>query len=290
MIWTEEYNLFNSPVMKTSFIASKEQFIDNPKRGLEFLKRNVIPYLGAGKVYASQDIIYQYFDYLQKYKDSKILIIGAGPSTESANFKEEDYDFVWSCNHFFKNEKIKNMYISLTTISDEVDVKDPELISYLEENETLICFENRNTGLHAMSFLKSKFPNRVFWALTRYHSRIGTVPRLACLAIIMGAKEVHFVGMDGHVPKKLSDKYKNSCFEVEKEANGSLQRNTNKEGHILELYKEQYLTFWDYILHDIGKPVKFKNLGENHPCNSSDIVLKEKIGKKYPEYLMVSRE
>jgi len=141
-----------------------------------------------------------------------------------------------------------------------------------------------------MSFLKKQFPNRVFWALTRYHSRIGTIPRLASMAIQMGAREIHFVGMDGYVPQKLSDKYKNTCFESEKRANGYLEHNAGKEEQILELYREQYLTFWDYILHDIGKGVKFKNLGEGHPCNLSDIVLKEKIGNNYSEYLMSNRQ
>ena len=250
MRWSEEFNMFNSPIMKTSFISSKDDFVNNPRRGLSFLKSNVMPFLGAGEAILSEEIMFQHHEILDKFRGSKLLIAGAGPSTESAEFSEEDYDFVWSCNHFYKNEKIKKMNVSLTTIGDEVNVRDESLLSYLENNNTIICFENRNRDHAGMAFIKEKFPDRTFWALTRYHSRIGTIPRIACIAICLGVSEINFVGMD------------------------------------VELYKEQYLTFWDYMLHDVGKHVIFKNLGAGHPCNLSDVVLKEKIGEDYGEYLL----
>mgnify|MGYP003651674022 FL=1 len=285
MKWSEEFNLYNSPVMKTSFISSKEDFVDNPRRGLNFLKGNVMPFLGGGNVYVSDEIIFQYHKFLDKFKGSKILIIGAGPSTETSDFSQDDYDFVWSCNHFFKNDKIRKMNISLVTLGDEVNVRDKDLLNYLDENETIVCFENRNTDPSGMSFIKNKFPDKTFWALTRYHSRIGTIPRIACIAASLGASEIHFVGMDGYVPKSLSSQFKNTCFESGKGPSGYVEKHTDDEG-IVELYKEQYLTFWDYLLHDVGKHVIFKNIGAGHPCNLSDVVLKEKIGEDYGEYLL----
>jgi hypothetical protein len=285
MRWSEEFNMFNSPIMKTSFISSKDDFVNNPRRGLSFLKSNVMPFLGGGEAILSEEIMFQHHEILDKFRGSKLLIAGAGPSTESAEFSEEDYDFVWSCNHFYKNEKIKKMNVSLTTIGDEVNVRDESLLSYLENNNTIICFENRNRDHAGMAFIKEKFPDRTFWALTRYHSRIGTIPRIACIAICLGVSEIHFVGMDGYVPKKLLGQFNNTCFEANKRASGYIEEHADDEG-IVELYKEQYLTFWDYMLHDVGKHVIFKNLGAGHPCNLSDVVLKEKIGEDYGEYLL----
>ena len=43
---------------------------------------------------------------LYSIKDSKILIVGAGPSTNEVKWYNLEYDYIFSCNHFFLNEKI----------------------------------------------------------------------------------------------------------------------------------------------------------------------------------------
>ena len=271
MLWTEEINQQSGDFKKSSFLCGKKDFIKLLKTGTLFLK-GAIKNLGFENFVVKSDIAFQDFDFLEKYKDSKILIIGAGPSTGEMNFKESDYDYIWSCNHFYKNEKVKNNKIDLVTLGNENDLSDKELLNYLDNNDTIVCFENKYSKAIEMAKIKKRYPNRVFWAFTRYHSRIGSIPRLACIAIAMGVREIHFIGMDGYVPLGFKEKYSNSIFEPSKKANGTIE-DTSSEERIVSLYEEQYLAMWDYLLHDVGAATIFKNIGHNHPCNVTTKVL-----------------
>ena len=42
---------------------------------------------------------------------------------------------------------------------------------------------------------------------------------------------------------------------------------------------------WDYLLHDIGIDVKFRNLGHGYECNLSTTVLLDQLGTNCEEYL-----
>ena len=53
-------------------------------------------------------IVYNHLDEFEKFKDSKILVVGAGPSTNEVKWYNLEYDYIFSCNHFFLNEKIRN--------------------------------------------------------------------------------------------------------------------------------------------------------------------------------------
>ena len=282
MKWTNEINQLSSPLKKSSFLSSKGDFIKLLKHGTLFL-RGAIDNLGASSLYTSKEAVYQNFEYLGKFKDSKILIIGAGPSLERG-FDELEYDYIWSCNNFYKNENLKKYSIDLVTLGDEIDLNDQALLQYLNENGTIICFENYYTKPAEMKAFKNKYPDSTFWAMTRYHSRIGSIPRLACMAALLGAKEIHFIGMDGSVPQYK--KYSNSTFEPNKKTSGTIERASKNDEEVFDYYCEQYLAMWDYLLHDIGKYIAFVNLGHNHDCNISTKVLTEKLGDNYQEYLL----
>ena len=51
----------------------------------------------------SSDIVYNYLDEFDKFKDSKILIVGAGPSTNEVKWHNLEYDYIFSLNHFYLN-------------------------------------------------------------------------------------------------------------------------------------------------------------------------------------------
>jgi hypothetical protein len=69
--------------------------------------------------------------------------------------------------------------------------------------------------------------------------------------------------MDGYIPKSKEQVFFHS-FQKDKKQTGTLENFSNDE-KILQKYKQQYLEFWDYILHDVGKEISFKNIGHNHP-------------------------
>lgn len=284
MKWTEEINQQSGDFKNSSFLCDKNRFLKLLKNGTPFL-RGVVKNLGFKNLCIEKDVAFQKIDALEKFKNSKILLIGAGPTTNEVDYKIEDYDYIWSCNHFYKNKKVSKCKIDFVTLGNENNLNDPDLINYLDNNDTIICFENKYTKTEEMSKIKEMYPNRVFWAFTRYHSRIGSIPRLACIAVALGVKEIHFVGMDGYVPSSIRKEYKNSVFEPSKKPNGTIE-DTSNENQILSLYKKQYCAMWDYLLHEVGSNVLFKNLGHGYICNLSTQVLEEKIGQEYQNYLL----
>tara|TARA_R100001129_G_scaffold122876_1_gene85649 strand:+ start:335 stop:1204 length:870 start_codon:yes stop_codon:yes gene_type:complete len=283
MIWTQEITNTSGDFKNSSFMCNKSEFSKLLRSGSPFL-RGAISHLGVSKMSLNKEIALQNLDFLQKYKNSKILIIGSGPSFNDYSINPDDYDFIWSCNYFYKNDKLRNLNVSLITLGNENDLFDESLVGYLNNNDTIVCFENKYTQVHEMGTYKKQFENRVFWAFTRYHSRIGSVPRLACIAAALGAKQIGFVGMDGYYSKKLHENNLNA-FRPNIKPSGTIEERVEEELRE-NFYMNQYLSFWDYMLHDIGKDIKFINAGHGHPCNNSTKVLIQKLGENYSEYLL----
>ena len=288
MKWTKEITNTSGNFKNSSFLCSKEHFPKLLKSMPPFL-RGATQNLGISNFFINKEIAFQKFEFLKKFKDSRILIVGAGPSANEYDFNQGEYDYIWSCNYFYKNEKIKNLNVSLVTLGNENDLFDDDLLEYLNNNDTLICFENKYTKMHEMKKYKNMFKDRVFWAFTRYHSRIGSVPKLACLACFLGAKQIDFIGMDGYYSKELH-KVNLNAFRPNIKPSGTIEDTIKNEEQKMKLYLDQYLVFWDYIMHDVGKEVLFSNLGHGHPCNNSTKVLTKKLGNNYHKYLSEIRE
>ena len=82
------------------FISSRESFPVNKTRGVDYLQK--YNFLGEDLT-ASSEIIYRKIPELEKFKDKKILVIGAAPTTNWYNWNPDEYDHIFSCNHFFLN-------------------------------------------------------------------------------------------------------------------------------------------------------------------------------------------
>jgi len=283
MKWCEEKTWARYHHSESSFIWPKSGFIGNPRRGLPYIKTAIVPFLGAEGCIASDEVIVEDIPALSKIKNSKILVIGGGPSANQNDWNAEDYDLIVSCNHFYRNEKIKNLDLFVVSIGDEVSLEDPIFVDYINSNSTLVCFENTGRDMNVLRAFKNKYADRVFWAHTRYHSKIGATVRMISLLCSFDPREIHVVGMDGFVPAKLLAENPHS-FQNNKTPNGTLER-SGTDDVVLEKYKQQYLEFWDYALHDVGMNIKFKNLGHGHPCNLTTAILTEKLGENYEEYL-----
>ena len=258
-----EQTWHNSNSRHSFFISDKDDFLKDERWGKEF----VLNYFGEifGKdVVENNEVIYRKLPQLESIKNSKVLVIGGGPTTKTCEWQSDDYDHILSCNHFFLNEKIKNINVSLATVTTEVDLSENnvEFNDYMNKNSTIICFEDRfvedqRTGFE---YMKEKYPNRTMYAHTRYRGKIGSAPRLLCLATLLGAKQIDIVGMDGF--KKGVDIGDDNLHSFEK---GKVTQGT----HDYHLYIRHYVALWDYLLNHIGKEVKFRNLGENNESNMS---------------------
>jgi len=284
MKWVQEKTWLNHDPSNSSFIYPSNKFINNPYRGIEYVKREIVPYLEGGEVAVSDEAIYKVFPNIEELKNKKFLVVGGGPTTNDVEWSSKEYDYIFTCNHYYKNEKLKTIEPYMVFLGDEVDLKNNELNNILSSNNTKICFENIGRSKQDLINIKEIYKNRVTWAHTRYHSKIGAVTRIVSFLCCLIPISIDIVGMDGYIPRDKQLKYFHS-FQKNKNQTGSIE-NLSKEESIIAKYKQQYLEFWDYILHDIGKNILFKNLGHGHPCNLSTQVLAEKLGESYQEYLL----
>lgn len=207
------------------------------------------------------------------FKDSKILVVGAGPTTNLVNWDSSDYDHVWSCNHFFLSEKLVNSKPSLVILCANVNLLDEFLLSFLKENNsTLVGFDQADTPVRAIK--SAEFMNgykNSFCMWLRFQAKLGVGTRLVALACILGAKEVHVVGIDGHSKKSgAGSDHDRHAFEKGKNSSATYE---------YQLYMRLYCMFWDYVLNEIGKDVKFRNLGEGYPMNMSTDISRQMFSK-----------
>jgi len=131
-----------------------------------------------------------------KFKGKSVLVVGGGPSLSRLTDELiSSYDFVFSCNNFYRNEVLKKHKVHLALISDEVDVNNEEFLNYVKENKTILGFEHGRRKSEEICKLKED--HDVFIYLTRYFSRLGFAIRACVLARLFGAEKIHFIGIDG---------------------------------------------------------------------------------------------
>ena len=205
-----------------------------------------------------------------KYKDSSLLIVGGGPSTSMVNFDNIEYDYMWTCNNFFKNDKLKQMKVDMAVFAPNIQLlDDKEFVDYVENSDTTICFETER-GEHMKDWLSmanfmKKYPDRYTIYGTRYRSNLGITTRQIIYAIYMGAKKLYITGLDG-----MSQRTNDHAFEKTKE-NVSWFQNYG-EG----FQNRQFISFWEYIL-KLKQKYNFEiyNLGEIYEENISKHIIRK---------------
>ena len=79
-----------------------------------------------------------------RYVGKKIMVVAGGPTTNKVNWEKLDYDYIWSCNNFYKNKNLKTKEIDLVVLGHTVNLNDYDLRKYLVDNETIIYFEQQH--------------------------------------------------------------------------------------------------------------------------------------------------
>jgi len=244
---------------KACFLTGKDEFLQHRRWGLSYLNgRYDFLLQDEPEFECSSEIFIQRSPHLQQFRDSRILIIGAGPTTNSAPWSTEDYDHIWSCNHFFLHPKIKDIPLSLVMLNNEVSPHHQEFRKYIKKHNPMCIIE---TSIH-----RSAEDLRTFKELgcdtvvsnTRLFTSAGSIPKMVAMAVLFGAKEVTFVGMDGYPSGSSVGDDSSHSFQIAKKMCGTIDH---------ELYRRHIVLLWDYLLNDIGKDVKYQNLGEGHPWN-----------------------
>lgn len=269
MCFGNDLNCLNSDSRSAFLLTGPGRMLGHGKVGRTFVSNYFGRVLGQETV-ETPEVIYRDLPELRQFAGSKVLLVGAGPTTEQAAWQPGDYDHIWSCNHFYLSPRLKNVRVSLATMGDEVDVhpSNRRLYEYLSAHRTLIGFENTHRPADGFKVLADTFPGRVFYAHGRYRGKIGTLPRLLCLAVLLGAAEIHVVGMDGMGPDTTRGDPQGHAFEPEKRYGvGKLGPGTLDYG----IFRRHFVMLWDYVLGELGAlgRIRFQNLGEGHPFNQS---------------------
>ena len=251
----------NSGSRHSCFISNKSRFLKNNRWNINY----VLDYYGKAfgtDLVGNNEIMFLNLPQIKKYKDSKILIVGAGPSSAAVDWDPNDYDHIFSCNHFFLYDKMANIDVSFVTSTEEVD-KSPEATKfhkYMQKNSTIICFDDRFVEKQRTEFsiIKQRYPDRSMYLHTRFRAKNGSCAKLLVITTLFGASEIHVVGMDGMTATDKLGTPASHVFQPGKQWQGTVD---------YHMEKQHYVVLWDYLLNDIGKNVRYQNLGEGCDTN-----------------------
>lgn len=258
--------IFFSNPADFSFFHHEEFFLTHEPWGKKHTHEVLGKHLGDNTVQNRECIIQDHPEF-SKFENKRILMIGAGPTAGEVDLDklENEYDFVWSCNNFYKGEKFKDLKIDLMILGPDVDLEDPVLHERLKRDETFCVFEGGVSPFRSgeeLARFKNQYPEKTSYFHLRYFSKIGTMPRLLCLGTFLGAEKILFAGIDGY-PGKEGENYAHVFEGKEKSHDGRV--------FSLNLHRRQYVLLWEYLLGQKNCP-EFQNLGEGHPANlTSDI-------------------
>jgi hypothetical protein len=191
----------------------------------------------------------------QKFNNSSILVIGGGPSSKELDLEKIcKYDYVFSCNYFYKTKKFKDIKVDLLLLSHQVDLKDPALTQYIERFNPLVGFEHSDLrGIDVLNQFKNNGVD-VFLFLTRHFSRLGYTSRAILLAALLGAKKIDYAGLDGF----LSNDMKIHTFEDKKNP---------PPFYDAARFEQQAFVFWHHLF-SLNLNVEYNNLGEDSKYNA----------------------
>ena len=196
------------------------------------------------------EIVYQELPDFKNCQGKTLMLVGGGPSANN-NWDENEYDYLWSINHFFRNEKLKNMHVHLAMIMGEPDIGSEEFLNYRNEYNPLIGFEIHDR------WPTHKFDNydKYFCMHTRFYGRLGAGARMKIFAAHLGFDKVLFTGFDG--PEAIFDG--DHAFEPGKTTLPGVFQNL-RVNNVSYFWKEQYDYLWNYI-HTLYPNTKFINIG-----------------------------
>ena len=139
-----------------------------------------------------------------KFNEKKsVLIICGGPSSNSVNWENLNYDQIWSCNHFYRNEKIANTKLDLVVVhagimGKENILEDHRFVEYIKEHNPVVSFEveQGDPRIDKINFDRVQrfcdtYDNITYFN-TRYRGVCGLGMRMVIYAICMGFKDAHF--------------------------------------------------------------------------------------------------
>jgi hypothetical protein len=208
----------------------------------------------------TDDIVYQHKDHFNNYKNKTLMLVGGGPSANQ-DWDSKQYDYLWSMNHFFLNEKLKDKKVDLAMILGEVNIGSKPFVDYVSKYQTFLGFEI-NTIWSGFRFPEY---DKYFCMHTKFYSRLGVAARMLIFAAQLGFKKVFFTGLDG--PEAMLKGHHG--FQPGKTTTPASLSGLSKD-QIIKVYEYQYEVFWNYIRHTYPEVV-FTNVGGGERYHSKNL-------------------
>ena len=212
------------------------------------------------------EIVYNQINEFEKFKDSKILVVCGGPSAKEYDWDFNDYDYVFSCNHFYKMDKLKEEEIAVYFLGNEVNINEEDFTNYFNKHkQTLIAVEELSQGEQIrLKNLVNAYSDRVFTCSSRWQARLtGMGAKVIIFALCLEPREVHYVGLDGITEEFSTDGLVPHSFEKSK----IFRKTKENREEILEQYRffEEHInsTFIDTKIKNLGKTSKYNCFYEN---------------------------
>lgn len=250
-----------------SFLDSQENWLNGVQGIQRIQQQNAGLDEGANRMWHKQGEIIQNPEVVlsvndkskvEQYNNKSCLIVGAGPSTNLINWRNVDVDYKITMNQFYLNKDMLETKFDIICPGGRVDFNNVEFKRYIREYKPQIFLEPYFIKKNIQWFINKHF-NDIMFFVTRYCSKLGTAPRLIALSILLGFKDIYFVGFDGY-SKDMKAKHSFDGVDGAKDIND------------YDLFRRQYTIFYDYILNDLIKiypNVRLYNLGEGTPENMS---------------------
>lgn len=215
----------------------------------------------------------------EKYKGKTILVIGGGTSTLDRKWENLNYDYVWTCNDFYLEDRVLKTPIDLYLLAFTTELTSEPLIEKLNKDNTKVILEptHYRRKQYTDEYLKfnKKLIQKVIEADIKNnlppHSpglKAGATFRLVQLAMTTEASNIYFVGLDGF-NKEFSNIH---AFTKHKGLKDTDTRRDWDKGK--ESYVNVFLSAFMYLA-SLDKPERLQNLGEGLDYNLGTPVSKE---------------
>lgn len=240
-----------------AFFVSEPDKFKSSIRGISWLEKQD---LKSSTFKQSGDFIIEDLKEFDKFKGAKILVVGGGPSSNEVDWDFDDYDYVFSCNHFYKSQKLKDKKIDLFFVGNEVDTTNEEFLTYCKRHNSLIGIEDLEHRPSHIKNIINNFKDNSFLCSCRYQSKFtGIAAKIVLLALTFEAKHVDFVGLDGVAPGFNCLNPMPHSFE------GNKLFRKNKQSSYKQV-RDHYIHFENYIKKNFPNVI-INNLGKQSAYN-----------------------
>ena len=193
-------------------------------------------------------VTYSNKPHFDDYWDASILLVcGGGSANLLCDEVWDNYDFVWSMNHFFRHRFFRDRAPDVCMMSSEIFENSRKLWEFREYlsshgDKTMVGVEWSAKAKVCRNQLNSFYlAERKFYMHTALYNQLGYGIRQIIFAGVLVASRVDFIGMDGAKAILAKD----HAFQPNKGILPSPGRIT--EGNADEIFQKQYDETWKYI-------------------------------------------